>query len=309
MNIKLFSHNDLDGIGCAILAKISFSDVDVEYCNYDDVDDKIMQCDYSKYDQVFITDISVNEETAKFLNKVNNEELNQNCEIQLLDHHQTALWLNEYSWAMIKVFYEKGWEEDKKASGVTLFADYLIENDKIISSEYSIYDFVETIRRYDTWEWATKFNDEEPKKWNDLLKIMGKEKFINKIVSMLNKGYFLLNETDELLLELEQEKIGRYVEKKEEYMFEKEVMGYKLGIVFAEQYISELGNKLHERNKHLDAIAMINPNYAVSYRTIKDDVDVSKIASKFGGGGHPNSSGNPIDEEDKERFIKQIFLE
>ena len=36
---KLFTHCDLDGIGCAILAYFAFGrdNVDVEYCNYDDV--------------------------------------------------------------------------------------------------------------------------------------------------------------------------------------------------------------------------------------------------------------------------------
>ena len=41
--IKLFTHTDLDGVGCAILAYLAFGreNVDVEYCNYDDVDEKV----------------------------------------------------------------------------------------------------------------------------------------------------------------------------------------------------------------------------------------------------------------------------
>ena len=42
--IKLFTHGaDLDGIGCAILAYLAFEreNVDVEYCDYDDVDEKV----------------------------------------------------------------------------------------------------------------------------------------------------------------------------------------------------------------------------------------------------------------------------
>ena len=33
--IKLFTHTDLDGIACAVLAKIAFDNVDISYCNYD----------------------------------------------------------------------------------------------------------------------------------------------------------------------------------------------------------------------------------------------------------------------------------
>jgi hypothetical protein len=32
--IKLFTHNDLDGIGCAILANLFFIDLDIEYWDY-----------------------------------------------------------------------------------------------------------------------------------------------------------------------------------------------------------------------------------------------------------------------------------
>ena len=40
MKIKLFTHTDLDGVGCAILAKLAFENVDIEYCNYDDINQK-----------------------------------------------------------------------------------------------------------------------------------------------------------------------------------------------------------------------------------------------------------------------------
>lgn len=40
--IKLFTHVDLDGIGCGILARLTFGrNVDVSYCNYDEVDDLV----------------------------------------------------------------------------------------------------------------------------------------------------------------------------------------------------------------------------------------------------------------------------
>ena len=70
MKIKLFSHCDLDGIGCAVLAYLAFGrdNVDVEFCNYDDVDGKIREfylCGNPEdYDAIYITDISVDEEVA-----------------------------------------------------------------------------------------------------------------------------------------------------------------------------------------------------------------------------------------------------
>lgn len=40
-SVRLSTHCDLDGIGCAVLAKMFFDDVKVSYCNYDNIDDEI----------------------------------------------------------------------------------------------------------------------------------------------------------------------------------------------------------------------------------------------------------------------------
>jgi oligoribonuclease NrnB/cAMP/cGMP phosphodiesterase (DHH superfamily) len=35
MKIKLFTHTDLDGVGCAVAANVMFEgEVDIEYCNF-----------------------------------------------------------------------------------------------------------------------------------------------------------------------------------------------------------------------------------------------------------------------------------
>lgn len=40
--IYLFTHTDLDGVGCAILAKLFFADEPcITYCDYGDIDHKV----------------------------------------------------------------------------------------------------------------------------------------------------------------------------------------------------------------------------------------------------------------------------
>lgn len=45
MRIKLFTHTDLDGVGCAVLAYLAFGyeNVDVEFCSYDNVNQKVLK--------------------------------------------------------------------------------------------------------------------------------------------------------------------------------------------------------------------------------------------------------------------------
>ena len=119
--IKLFTHTDLDGIGCAILAKLAFGTevVDIEYCNYDDIDSKVEEYfnSGSEY-ECHITDISINNELA---NKISNSEK----KYQLLDHHPTALGLNEFGWCNVQIENE---ETNIKTSGTEMYYHWLINN-------------------------------------------------------------------------------------------------------------------------------------------------------------------------------------
>jgi oligoribonuclease NrnB/cAMP/cGMP phosphodiesterase (DHH superfamily) len=299
---KLFTHVDSDGIGCAILARLAFGDsVDIEYCNYNDVDEKVQEFIDSKEDNVldyehcFITDISINEEVAEQIDICFNH-------FTLLDHHKTAEWMNKYKWCKVNVECLDG-----KDCGTNAFFNYLLlntnsfrENENL--SVNSLKKFVETVRRYDTWEFKTKYNDLEPKQWNDLLYIYGRDKFIAKVLSQLINGYFLFEPTDYTLLELNQEKIDRYIEKKQneiiEIMIRDNINDYKAGVVYAEQYHSELGNKLAENNPEYDFIVIINMSGSMSFRTVKD-IDLGEIAKIYSGGGHKAAAGAPIIDEFK----------
>ena len=120
MNIKLFTHTDLDGVGCAILAYLAFGkeNVAVEYCDYDDIDLRVSQFfikgNPEKYDKVFITDISINENLAVAIDRYAKSGL-----WQLFDHHQTALELNKYDWCNVLVEAADG--SGLKTCGTELF--------------------------------------------------------------------------------------------------------------------------------------------------------------------------------------------
>ena len=80
------------------------------------------------------------------------------------------------------------------------------------------------------------------------------------------------------------------------------------GVVFADKYISELGNELCKLNRELDYIAIVNMSTrSVSYRTIKDDVDMGMIAKKYGGGGHPKAAGSKFDVYKLARFFDELL--
>lgn len=319
MNKKYYmaTHTDLDGVGCAILAYLAFGqdDVDADFCDYKNINDRVTdvikaELYYGVYDKMFITDISVNDEVAAMI-----DEKAARLGITLLDHHATALDLNKYIWCDVRV-------EDKisgiKHSGTELFYMHLHNHgyfDKYNNRVQSnIRRFAEIVRDYDTWRWK-EFGDDGIvcKQLNDLFHIYGRDKFIewalHNILELDSFPYFL--ETDRVLLENRQKDIDIYVDMKDkQVMVVEDNFGYRCGVVFADRYVSELGNRLSELNPGLAYIALIDISRGmVSYRTIHENIDLGgEIAHSFGGGGHRKAAGSTFDTNKiHDVVMKELF--
>ncbi|MFQ9545331.1 MAG: DHH family phosphoesterase [Clostridium sp.] len=301
--IRLFSHTDLDGYGCNIVmeALVSQSRVITTNINYEEnneiIKNYILSGEYKDYRCTFITDISVNEEVAELIDKT------KDLKLVLLDHHPTAEWLNKYDWANVCVnnCFEK-------TSGTELLFNFLVSSDGCVEDwNYfrEIHDFVKQVKRYDTWLWKEKYNDDTPKKLNDLFYILGYDKFYSSLKENNFNVKFLIHDYS-YLLENQQKKIDKYIEKKNKEIIGCPIKDYNVGVVFANQYQSELGNRLSELNSQYDLIAMIGEN-TISYRTIKEDVDCGEFAKLFNGGGHPKAAGSEINEEQKNKIIDLLF--
>lgn len=72
--------------------------------------------------------------------------------------------------------------------------------------------------------------------------------------------------------------------------------GYVVPVVNAPWFMaSDLGHKLSEHNPFAAVYSITPKGYIYSLRS-RGQVDVSKIAAEYGGGGHPNASGFTIHE-------------
>jgi len=308
--IKLFTHNDLDGLGCVLLAKLAYGkeSIDFETCRYEDINDKVQlyfdEKHYEAFDTCFVTDISVKDEIASSINVL---IPTPSAHISLIDHHISAIELNQYDWCHVTVEDTNG----QKCSGTSLFYERLLTLDvpnKENLLKPIVREFVEKVRRYDTWDWKT-LDDLESKQLNDLFYILGKERFLDYWLERLEKdqGNFCFDEVQLLLLELKQNEIDQYIESRNEELIVKEIAGYQAGIVFANRFQSELGNELALLHPELDFIAMINVGGGVSCRTTKEDVNLAEIAALFGGGGHAKAAGLPVSDEIREMVINSLF--
>jgi oligoribonuclease NrnB/cAMP/cGMP phosphodiesterase (DHH superfamily) len=242
---------------------------------------------------VFITDISVNEAVAERLDAEIYRKIPTEQGIFLIDHHATAYWLNEkYSWA---------WVQSKSASRDSYCGTYMFR--KCANGIAFLDNFVEKVRRYDTWEWKTVYGDTHAKELNDLFYLIGRDRFIERFMTNPSVSF---TESERLLLDIESGRREAYIACKLRQVAVHEIAGHAVGVVFAEQYLSELGNVIAEQRTDIDCVAMINPSTSVSWRGA-DRMDCGQFAQMFGGGGHKNAAGSPITEEMRAEVIRVIF--
>ncbi|TKC14879.1 DHH family phosphoesterase [Robertmurraya kyonggiensis] len=299
---KLLSHNDLDGVGCGILAKLAFGkDVHVRYNSIAGLNREVENF-FEQEEQetfLFITDLSVNEENEKRI-----EEFHRaGGKVQLIDHHKTSLAYNNYDWGHVVVEDTAG----KLTSATSLLYEYLIAQGLLHQSE-AVDEFVELVRQYDTWEWE-KNNNQHAQRLNALFYLISIEEFEEKMLERLRTDdHFYFDEFEKRILDMEEEKIERYIRRKRRELVQAQIKGHFAGVVYAESYHSELGNELGKEYPHLDYIAILNiGGKRIGFRTIHDHVDVSEVAGHFGGGGHAKASGCSMTEKAYKLFVTDTF--
>ncbi len=304
MNVFLISHvADLDGVMPVILTDLAFPNYDYELLDIGEVDafiqSKLETDFFSSYDKIFITDLGVSQKTASMI-----QELSYRDKFQILDHHVGNLFLNEYSFAEVVVERNHVLE-----SGTSLYYKYLLthySNPNLLKNSVSY--MVSLVRLLDTWEWK-KYGVEEANDLGTIHSYYGNERFIQNYTQFLRKNReFYFVEAEKVLIEIDKKQREDYIEEQKQQMIIKEIAGYRVGIVFAEQYRSHVGNTLAEIFKDtVDLIMIVQINRSISFRSVKENVDVNHFASFFGGGGHFHAAGAPLPEDMKEVLIQDIL--
>lgn len=300
MKICVITHiADPDGAVPIILSKLVFESVTTYSCDKSEVDDilkKVIEEDYSK---IYIVDLNMSEEMAKYIEK--QEELKN--KILVFDHHESEMYLNKYSF--INVVVENN---SKKECGTTLYYNYLKEltHNSLLDKESTI-KIVELVRQNDTFDFTTE-NKEDALNFRNLYDIYGREEYINHFIDfILNNDYFEFTGTEKELVKIENARANRYIEEKLENVKKAIINDIPVGIVFAEQNRSMLGHKMAETMPDIDIAIVINVDRGVSYRANKEEVDTNLISIPCGGGGHKHASGSPIPNDLQQKITEYIF--
>lgn len=299
MKVFLFTHiSDIDGINNVILAKKAFKNVDYVLCEADEIDEQIKKKReiFDQYGYIFVTDLCPNELT---LSSINKSDLKH--KFKIFDHHKGALdqISNNYDFVTVTIENDKG-----LLCGTSLFYEYLINNQYLAQTQ-TLDKLVELTRKYDTWEWK-KDNDLEACDLTRLFNACGIDEYLRIVSDKINNDYFMLDDSDYDKINKWKQKFDSTIQKIIEGMIYLNIQGYEAGIVKTNyEYRNDIAEYVRANGYKIDFLAMVFiDKLSVSYRSIKEEVDVNEIAKKYGGKGHIKAASSPILDEEKNNIIE-----
>ena len=334
VTIHCIRHYDLDGIGVELVMKKLAKAIGCEVICYEEpikADDSFVKVSEAMipYDYIFIGDLSFSDKN--FVEEKIFSHISLYEKLIILDHHQSALWMNEYDFAFIK-------PHDCKnciiSSGTILtflaFKDLLYTN--LSKDEYSVLEKIcNCIAAYDTYFFKEQMGLSEsqyssyPNDLNILFKYynsIGKsQEFLQNLFeldanlyeSVICASLWLnFSDKDRAIIEVQKNNIQSEIDRALRDMkvvdihsksveYDSVYNGQLLcGVYYySGPYISEIGNAMCDNKAiKIDFAVIIDMNHnKVSLRCKNDDLDLTQLIKDIpNAGGHPKACGFNFDK-------------
>ena len=307
----LFTHTDLDGVGCEVLFRI-FLGEEVYRCEPDVVSDIIVSWAEDKIGNewyIFITDLCPTLEVLELL-------VRKGFNVKVYDHHATNKYVenitpNAHCYPVI----DPG-KEDHLESGTSLFLKHLsgimMGTGDFVRDKF-LHDFVDTVRSYDTFEWK-KTDNQVAKDLQTLFFILGADAFVKHYVDRYKNFNGNISVIDDMYRDIidmknHQEEIA--MEKFLTYgtWYNVNIRGYKGALVLdiPSCNISDLATRFLVKYPEYDIMVYLLHGNTLSFRTARDDIDLGNdICKPIGGGGHPKAAGATLPDHVLTQIITSI---
>ena len=302
----IFTHNDLDGVGCGVIGKYYFPDAYVQYCSYDNIDDTLLY--FLSHNEnilsemrIIISDIYYKQENSDIT-----EMLRMAGELIICDHHATSAWLNNVDFqhnSFVNVI------ADSDVCGTKILFK-ILDDLYAMPDSTKILEFVENVNSWDVWQWVKQLPET-----NDVVKLKdainhnmsftlngavyfyGIENFVNKLLMYFHNFIDFDDIVSEKLVEFNTKQINSVTDYiKTHYEYESEHYG-KIPYAIIKLNSPNISlasllckNAMEPDDKFL-AIYIDEDKDAVSLRCNIEGIDLSVIAKECEGGGHKDAAG------------------
>ena len=303
----LLTHYDLDGAACEIAFRMVFGDkvLAVSHGNHHEIDRRFVAIldnpSLNPYNvEIWFADISPDRLILE-------RAIQEGYTVHLYDHHESAGWVKQvlpnshFNPAMVE------------CGASLLFKDIVKQNPPPMVAP--IERFIEKVRSWDTWDWWNK-NDQMAKRLVTLFFILGYEYFVHfylhRFQTMEKDDGFIIIPAHDLFIDSrihnQQEVIESITPEK---VITRNICGYRGAVLFTGIGFSFSDGSSQFLRRFPEYDVMININLGmktISYRTMKNNVDLSMIAKKMGGGGHKKSAGSPVPFEVMDTITDAILM-
>lgn len=300
--MKIFHHNDLDGrCSAAIIAHTTNNFNKADFIEIDYVTPLPIE-KVKENETVYFVDYSFTDTNLEALKKL----LAKECKIIWVDHHHSSI-LSEEKYPELKNIEGLRIEGISGAAltyiwfycnlNLSDFPNFSTINELCKYQFEYIPKFVQLVSDYDCWQWKygeeTEFfelgthtvntNPEKTSIWEELLS------------NNMNKSNFALNNivsAGKVIKAYETEMNTWY---RNNFAFESEICGHKC-IVINKKGNSKMFGKKYYEYPLVVTFAYNGKGFSYSLFSSNPEVDCSKIAETFGGGGHKGAAGFFLDK-------------
>lgn len=300
--IKIFSHNDLDGFGAPYLlaavqaAVLPETTLDIEPIGAGRIDTVLERWlrspAASNFTDVYIMDMTP-EADYTF------QELDAHFANHWLvfDHHETAATARKQHAANNVTAVSK-----QLPSATSLVWDWLRQQphfDQLPPERQTVLaELVELIRAYDTWDWQNDpaMDPAERQAADELNQLFWfyplkhAPAFIQRVFAL---GWPAYRQENSLLIQTLNDRRAHYLKSHLKDLVITTIDGHPWGVVYADDYKSEIAHQLLADHPDLAAAMVLAPT-SVSLRS-NGKLDVAKFAEQyFHGGGHADAAGGRL---------------
>lgn len=308
-HINVFTHNDLDGVACAVLAELyakqKNASITVVYCTPSTVNQELkelesviwtaqnMDTPLPAVREVFVLDLALDGHGADTMEWF----LHNGCIVRHVDHHP------------MKTTYKHPWMTITSSPSICtcdMFISHLL-NFHYATFDPGVNDFVSRVSIWD----AHRFPPNEQEKYEDLnlvLKLLGPKDaqvfFTGALIEEPNQPIKIkdtyLGPAVEALGKREKEYCALHARNTLTFYHK----GCHIEAVFADQFISEIADFVLDHHPDADICAVIQMPFCVSLRTRRTGINLYKMFAKpRGGHGNARAAAFPI----KHHITAQLF--
>lgn len=290
-NLIITHGADVDGLSAAVLGRLVLPSLDIVLVERKELILALKRVVNSKYDNIYVTDLPFDMEEALLIDS--NLSLKQ--KIKHFDHHILRPGCEKFDF--INSVVEKN---GIKESGTSLFYDYLVKeysNNEALNSGL-VKTFVAGVKKYDTSADKDNFDYQIGHKLTSFFVLYGAENYIKTFHHrFITRENNLFQEHELREIEDQENRINNYVNECERRLFKMTIDEDYVGVSISDRYRTAVGIALSNNHPELDYILIVDySRQAFSLRTTKNDISLNEIAQKYGGGGHKQAAGMPMNE-------------